>query len=110
VLKPYKSVVKPKASNQIPTSNEFLDEPAPNVVFEGRSFCFSGVFVYGEGDREQCKAAVRARGGYCHERPTHDLNYLVVGSFLQPDWAHRTYGRKIESALELKQMGTNCKR
>jgi NAD-dependent DNA ligase len=109
LLKPYKSTAKSKASNQIPTSKEFLDEPAPDVVFEGRSFCFSGVFVYGEGDREQCKAAVRARGGYCHERPTHDLNYLVVGSFAQPDWAHQTYGRKIESALELKRAGTNCK-
>lgn len=109
VLKPYRAPVRRKSLNLVPTSGEFLDEPAPNVAFEGRSFCFTGVFVYGEGDREQCKAAVRARGGYCHERPTHDLNYLVVGSFAQPDWAHQTYGRKIENALELKRVGTNCK-
>jgi len=109
VLKPYKAKAKPKASNLIPTSKEFLDEPVPDVVFEGRSFCFTGVFVYSEGDRERCEAAVRARGGYCHEHPTRDLNYLVVGSFAEPAWAHKTFGRKIEQALELKQVGVNCK-
>jgi hypothetical protein len=45
VLKPYKAKAKPKASNLISTSKEFLDEHAPDVVFEGRSFCFTGVFV-----------------------------------------------------------------
>src|SRR5208283_3554711 len=55
------------------------------------------------------EAAVRARGGYCHEHPTRDLNYLVVGSFAEPAWAHKTFGRKIEQALELKQVGVNCK-
>jgi NAD-dependent DNA ligase len=109
VLKPFKYPAKHKSSNQVPTSKEFLDEPAPDVVFEGRSFCFTGLFVYGEGDREQCKATVRARGGYCYERPNRDLNYLVVGSFAEPAWAHKIYGRKIESALELKLAGANCK-
>jgi NAD-dependent DNA ligase len=109
VLKPYKTSARRKSSGQIPTSNEFLDEPAPHVVFEGRSFCFTGVFVYGEGDREQCKAAVRARGGHCHEHPTQDLNYLVVGTFAEPAWVHKTFGRKIEHALELKQVGACCK-
>jgi len=109
VLKPFKTSAKRKSSSRVQASKEFLDEPVPDVVFECRSFCFTGVFVYGEGDREQCKAAVRARGGYCHERPTRDLNYLVVGSFAQSDWAYQTYGRKIESALELKRVGANCK-
>lgn len=109
VLKPYKSSAKPKAASQIPTSKELLDEPAPDVVFEGRSFCFTGVFVYGGGDRSQCEAAVRARGGYCYERPNRELNYLVVGTFAEPAWAHETYGRKIETALELKSARAGCK-
>ena len=109
VLKHYKTSAKRKSSSQIPTLSEFLDKPAPDVVFEGRSFCFTGIFVYGEGDREQCKAAVRARGGYCHEHPNQDLNYLVVGTFAEPAWAHKTFGRKIEHALELKQVGACCK-
>jgi NAD-dependent DNA ligase len=109
VLKPYKTSVKRKSSIQIPTSKEMLDDPVPEVVFEGRSFCFTGIFVFGDGDRDQCEAAVRARGGYCYERPNRDLNYLVIGTFAEPAWAYKTYGRKIETALELKNAGANCK-
>jgi hypothetical protein len=109
VLKPYKAKTKPKASNLTPTSKEFLDEPVPDVVFEGRSFCFTGVFIFGDGDRNQCEAAVRARGGCCYERPARDLNYLVVGSFIEPAWAHQRFGRKIEATLELKSHGLKCK-
>ena len=38
VLKPYKTSAKRKSSSRIPTSMEMLDDPAPEVVFEGRSF------------------------------------------------------------------------
>jgi NAD-dependent DNA ligase len=108
-LKPYKTSAKRKPSSRIPTSKEMLDDPAPEIVFEGHSFCFTGVFVFGDGDRTQCEAAIRARGGYCYERPNRDLNYLVIGTFAEPAWAHETYGRKIETALELKTAGANCK-
>jgi NAD-dependent DNA ligase len=33
----------------------------------------------------------------------------VVGSFAEPAWANKTYGRKIEHAIELKQGGATCK-
>jgi hypothetical protein len=108
LLKPYKTSAKRKSSSQIPTSKEMLDVPAPEVVFEGRSFCFTGVFVFGDGDRNQCEAAIRARGGMCHSHPTRDLSYLVVGSFVEPAWAFQNFGRKIETALELKSNGSNC--
>jgi hypothetical protein len=45
----------------------------------------------------------------CCQHPTRDLNYLVVGSYAEPAWAHQSYGRKIEAALELKFHGSNCK-
>jgi hypothetical protein len=109
VLKPYKVSAKRKPSSQVPTSKEMLDDPAPQVVFEGRSFCFTGIFIFGDGDRDKCEAAVRARGGMCCQHPTRDLSYLVVGSFAEPAWAHQSYGRKIETALELKFHGSNCK-
>jgi hypothetical protein len=109
VLKPYKTSAKRKSSSQIPTSMEMLDDPAPELAFEGRSFCFTGIFIFGDGDRDQCEATVRARGGMCCQHPTRDLNYLVVGSFVEPTWAHQNYGRKIETALELKSHGSNCK-
>jgi NAD-dependent DNA ligase len=108
LLRPYESVANPKVSSGLLTSKDFLDEPAQDVVFEGRSFCFTGVFVYADGDRNQCETAVRERGGVCCERPNHELNYLVVGRFAEPAWIHKTHGRKIESALELKTTGSNC--
>ena len=46
---------------------------------------------------------------YVTSHPTRDLSYLVVGSFAEPAWAFQSYGRKIETALELKSHGSNCK-
>jgi len=37
------------------------------------------------------------------------LDYLVIGTFVENAWAHKGYGRKIETTLELKQNGANCK-
>ena len=109
LLKPYKPSVKIESLSRIPTSKEMLDDPSPEIIFEGCSFCFTGIFVFGDGDRNQCKAAVRARGGYSYERPNRDLNYLVIGTFAEPTWSHSTYGRKIETALELRSRGGGCK-
>lgn len=109
VLKPYKVSAKRKSSSRTPTSKGMLDNPAPQIVFEGRSFCFTGIFAFADGDREQCETAVRTRGGMCHSHPTRDLSYLVVGSFAEPAWAFQNFGRKIETALELKSHGSNCR-
>lgn len=38
-----------------------LCQPAPRVIFEGRSFCFTGTFSFGQ--RKHCEEAVVSRGG-----------------------------------------------
>ncbi|HEU5395981.1 MAG TPA: hypothetical protein VFV81_02350, partial [Verrucomicrobiae bacterium] len=53
--------------------------------------------------------AVRVRGGTCVQRPNHCTDYVIVGTFVEPAWAHQGYGRKIEMALELKQHDSRCK-
>ena len=108
VLKPYKSSAKGKPSNLIPTSKEFLDVPAPEIIFQGRSFCFTGVFGFADGDRNQCEAATKARGGFCYERPNRALNYLVVGNYAEPSWGHGSFGRKIIAVLDFKSSGAKC--
>lgn len=108
VLKPYKASSRRKPSSQVPTSKDFLDKPAPAVIFHGRSFCFTGVFAVGDGDRNKCEAAATARGGFCYARPNRALNYLVVGSFAEPSWSHQSFGRKIATVLELKSAGAKC--
>jgi BRCA1 C Terminus (BRCT) domain len=108
VLKPYKPSAKSKPSNLIPTSKEFLDLPAPEIIFQGRSFCFTGVFSFANGDRNQCETATKARGGFCYERPNRALNYLVVGNYAEPSWGHGSFGRKIIAVLDFKSSGAKC--
>ena len=33
---------------------------------------------------------------------TLKLNFLVLGAYVTPSWAHETFGRKIEWAMEYK--------
>ena len=67
------------------------------------------MFEFSGGNRDQCEEAVRARGGICWQHPNHDLDYLVIGTFVEGSWAHEGYGRKIEKTLECKRTGAYCK-
>lgn len=108
VLKPYKASDKNKSAKLVPSSKEFLDVPAPEIIFQGRSFCFTGIFDFAEGDRNQCEAATKSRGGFCYERPNRALNYLVVGNHAEPSWGHGSFGRKIITVLDFKSSGAKC--
>jgi hypothetical protein len=108
LLKPYKSSAKKKSAKLVPSSKEFLDTPAPEIIFQGRSFCFTGVFDFADGDRNQCEVETKLRGGFCYKRPNHALNYLVVGNYAEPSWGHGSYGRKIIAVLGFKSSGEKC--
>ena len=109
VLKPVKLARKANAKNLKRTDLSLCDAPAAEIIFEGRSFCLTGVFEFAGGNRNLCEEAIRARGGICWQHPNHDLDYLVIGTFVTDSWAHEGYGRKIEKTLESKQTGANCK-
>ncbi|MCY3852984.1 MAG: BRCT domain-containing protein [Gammaproteobacteria bacterium] len=81
----------------------WLDEPAPEVIFEGRKFCLTGKFSYGK--RGQCEGEIRARGGACQSSPGKTTDYLVVGSHAEGTWIQSAYGRKIEKAVALRAGG-----
>jgi len=100
---------KKKIPNPILTTLEFCDDPPPEVLFDGRSFCFTGVFEYENGDRLKCEAEVRARGGFCSARPTQTTNYVVLGTYADDSWTYGTYGKKILTVIEWKNAGANCK-
>lgn len=108
LLKQRKTSAKNLTSSPVMSSNGFLDEPVPEIIFQGRSFCFTGVFDFANGDRNQCEAVTKTRGGFCYERPNRALNYLVVGNHIEPSWAHGNYGRKIKAVLEFKSTGAKC--
>jgi NAD-dependent DNA ligase len=80
-----------------------VDEPPPKVAFQGRSFCFTGDFIFGS--REKCQQSVLERGGLCHDKVITATDFLVIGTIASPRWAHEVYGRKIETAVSLKSSG-----
>lgn len=80
-----------------------IDKPAPNVTFPGRCFVFTGTCAYGT--RVQCHQATEALGGTIATGITKKINYLVLGTYVTDSWAHETYGRKIEKAMQYREEG-----
>lgn len=80
-----------------------INHPLPPVKFEGRQFLFTGTCAFGT--RKQCEAAVKTLGGINAKGVTKILDYLVLGTYVTDSWAHETYGRKIEKAMEYRSEG-----
>lgn len=85
------------------TTNLPIDNPLPDIVFSGRSFCFTGKFI--TGPREVCATTVTQLGGVVADNVKKDLDYLVLGVIGSRDWAHTAFGRKIEKAVAYKGAG-----
>ncbi len=71
------------------------------------SFCFTGNFLYGT--RSACERAIEQRQGSVQSRVTMDLDYLVIGTLTSREWAHTSFGRKIEQAVEYKNKGAGIR-
>jgi NAD-dependent DNA ligase len=78
-----------------------FDAPVPVIQFEGRSFCFTGVFYCG--NRFRCEEAVTDRGGIVRRQVSGSTNYVVVGGISNPQWGHANEGTKIEAARMFRQ-------
>ena len=80
-----------------------VNHPLKPITFPARSFLFTGTFAYGT--RRQCHEAVESLGGIIANSVTKSLNYLVIGSYVTDSWAHETFGRKIQKAVEYQIQG-----
>jgi len=80
-----------------------LDRPAPTIAWEGSVFVLTGRFAFGP--RRDCERQVLNRGGECDPNITRRTNYVVIGTFGSRDWAHTSFGRKIEKAVAYRQSG-----
>lgn len=67
------------------------------------TLCFTGTFVYGT--RAACEKITTAAGGICTSTVSRKVAYLVVGTHISPDWVSTSYGRKIQSAMDLQRQG-----
>lgn len=98
------SIARPRASDgKVAPSTLPLNQPAPEIIFEGRSFCFTGVFTFGK--RSACQAEVIERGGLAAEGITKKLHYLVIGDVGSEVWKHSSFGTKIAKAVEYRETG-----
>ena len=82
-----------------------LDPDPRTVRIAGKIFVFTGTGVFGTRKMMQ-DATIRASGSV--ERGiTMRTNFVVLGTYVTPAWAHQSFGRKIEKAMEYRdQKGT----
>jgi len=82
-----------------------LTRPTPEIVIEGKTFCLTGKFACGL--RKNCHDTILSLGGLVKESITQNLDYLVVGFVGTKDWAHSSFGRKIQKAVDYINSGYN---
>jgi NAD-dependent DNA ligase len=80
-----------------------LTEPAPEIGFQGKAFCFTGKFQ--SGTRQECQDKTLELDGIVDPRPTLKTDYLVVGTGVSPDWVHTSYGTKIKKVIQQVSTG-----
>jgi len=97
-------IARPRLSDSwIKPSSLPVDNPLPGIIFEGRSFCFTGVFDFGP--RAACQAAVIKRGGTVVDNITKKLHYLVIGNVGSEIWKHTSFALKIARAVSYRDSG-----
>ncbi len=95
---------EPSALGEVAKTSELpIDRPEPGLILGGSAFLFTGTCVYGS--RKVCQQAVEVAGGINAKSVTKKLNYLVLGTYVTESWAHETFGRKIEKAMEYRENG-----
>jgi hypothetical protein len=73
------------------------------VRFKNKRFCFTGPAR--TGPRKDLHAIVKSLKGKPENNVVLKLDYLVIGAQSSPAWAYSTYGRKIESVMDLRKSG-----
>ena len=87
----------PELGEFIKTSGLPVNRPEPEIAFAERRFCLTGTFAYGS--RARCADLIEALGGIHAPTVTRTIDFLVLGVYVTPSWAHESFGRKIEKAL-----------
>lgn len=77
------------------------------IVFENKSFCFTGKMV--DMQRSFAEREVRARHGLSQSTINAKLDYLVIGSKPSAGWKFGKYGNKINDARKHIAAGAKTK-
>jgi NAD-dependent DNA ligase len=73
------------------------------VVLKNTGVCHTGEFLFGT--RAACERLTLKAGGMPVDAVTRKTDFLVIGTRVSPNWAHTSFGRKIQKAAELQEAG-----
>jgi hypothetical protein len=80
-------------------------EETDTVEIPGRSFCFTGTFLFGT--QAACERAVSRRGGIPLPEVRPELDYLVVGAMASESWADMDFARNVQQAIDYQNTGSH---
>lgn len=87
----------------IKTTSLPIDLPLPKLDLTNKNVLFTGTFAFGT--RKECEAQIKESGGNPVKNVTKSLHYLILGTYVTDSWAHENFGRKIEKAMEYRELG-----
>lgn len=73
------------------------------VILRNAGVCHTGEFMFGT--RAACERATLKAGGMPADNVSKKVEYLVIGTRVSANWAHTSFGRKIQRAAELQEQG-----
>lgn len=76
----------------------------PEITIKGNVFCLTGASHRYK--RADFAKHISALGGQFSDSLNKRVNYLVVGSEGNPCWKYACYGRKVETAINLRKSGS----
>ena len=78
-------------------------DDAVTIELKNTLICLTGEFLYGT--RAACERLVLRAGAMCADNVSKKVDILIVGTRVSTEWAHTSFGRKIQRAVELQSQG-----
>lgn len=78
-------------------------EDSVTIDFPSAMVCLTGDFLYGT--RAACERLLLKTGAMCIDSVSKKVDILIIGTRVSPQWAHTSFGRKIQKAVELQENG-----
>lgn len=88
------------AGEELTTASLPLDPEPRAVQIAGQTFVFTGTGVFGT--RKAMRDVTIRAGGAVKNAVTRRTQFLVLGTYVTSSWAHESFGRKIEKAMDYR--------
>lgn len=85
--------------------SEVFSDDIESFSHQDKKICFSGKFI--TGFRKTVEKCAQDKGALIQNKVTKDLNALIIGTFTSKDWKFTSFGRKIETVLDLNKTGSH---